>query len=102
MTSGRIYTDGKVDYSKCRTKEFFRRGIERIRNAYNQGLRVCLLCSEGKPWQCHRSKLVGKVERRSHTNPVRKRERVAALQNEKLEEVVVGGKSNHELTSEPV
>jgi uncharacterized protein (DUF488 family) len=53
------YTDGKVDYSKCRTKEFFRRGIERIRNAYNQGLRLCLLCSEGKPWQCHRSKLVG-------------------------------------------
>ena len=53
------YANGKVHYSKCRTKEFFRRGIRRLRSAYNQSLRVCLLCSEGKPWQCHRSKLVG-------------------------------------------
>lgn len=53
------YTDGKVDYTTCRTKEFFRREIGRVRSAYNQGLRVGLLCSEGKPWQCHRSKLVG-------------------------------------------
>ncbi len=54
------YTDdGKVDYRKCRTKDFFRRGIQRVRDAYDQGLRVCLFCSEGKPWECHRSKLVG-------------------------------------------
>ena len=53
------YTDGKVDYNKCRTKDFFQRGIGRVQSAYNRGFRVCLLCSEGKPWQCHRSKLVG-------------------------------------------
>lgn len=54
------YTDeGKVDYRKCRTKSFFIQGLRRIRTAYEQGLRVCLLCSEGKPWECHRSKLVG-------------------------------------------
>lgn len=53
------YIDGKVDYGKCRTKDFFVRGIRRLHSAYDQGLRVCLLCSEGKPWQCHRSKLVG-------------------------------------------
>jgi len=55
------YTDGKVDYDKCRTKDFFRRGIDRVRSAYEQDLRLCLLCSEGKPWQCHRSKLIGAV-----------------------------------------
>ena len=53
------YTNGTVDYSKCRTRDFFRRGIERVRNAYQQGYRVCLLCSEGKPWKCHRSRLIG-------------------------------------------
>jgi uncharacterized protein (DUF488 family) len=52
------YTEGKVDYEKCRSKAFFRDGIERLRSAYSQGLLVCLLCSESKPWQCHRSKLI--------------------------------------------
>lgn len=53
------YTDGKVDYTKTRTKEFFIRGISRLRKAYDQGFSVCLLCSEGHPSDCHRSKLVG-------------------------------------------
>ena len=53
------YINGKVDYHKCQTKDFFRRGIGWIRRVYEQGFRVCLLCSEGKPWQCHRSKLIG-------------------------------------------
>jgi uncharacterized protein (DUF488 family) len=50
---------GKVDYQRCRTKDFFMRGIERLRTAHTQGMRVCLLCSESKPWECHRSKLIG-------------------------------------------
>lgn len=53
------YTDGRVDYRKCEVKPFFRHGLERLRSAHRQGLRVCLLCSEAQPSQCHRSKLVG-------------------------------------------
>lgn len=52
------YTNGKVDYTKTRKKDFFCRGIARLKKAYEQGLRVCLLCSEGQPSQCHRAKLV--------------------------------------------
>ncbi len=52
------YTDGKVDYEKVKGKEFYRRGIERIRTAFAQQHRVALMCSEGKPEQCHRSKLI--------------------------------------------
>jgi len=52
------YTSGKVDYTKTRTKDFFIRGIARLRNAYEQGLTICLLCSEAQPSQCHRAKLV--------------------------------------------
>jgi uncharacterized protein (DUF488 family) len=54
------YTDGKVDYEKVRVQPFFQRGLERLREAQRQGLRVALMCSEGKPEQCHRSKLIGK------------------------------------------
>jgi uncharacterized protein (DUF488 family) len=53
------YTGGKVDYTKTRTKDFFVRGLARLKHAYEQGLTVCLMCSEEQPSQCHRAKLVG-------------------------------------------
>lgn len=53
------YVNGKVDYAACRDKEFFRLGLERLRSAIRQGHTVCLMCSEGHPGQCHRSKLIG-------------------------------------------
>ena len=51
--------DGKVDYEICRQKPFFHSGIDRLRQAWQQGYSVVLMCSEGKPEQCHRSKLIG-------------------------------------------
>ena len=53
------YVDGKVDYILCRQKEWFQRGIRRLRDASQQQLRIALMCSEGKPENCHRSKLIG-------------------------------------------
>lgn len=55
------YTDGHVDYTKTRSKDFFIRGIDRLKTAYGKGLNICMLCSEGHPSQCHRSKLIGEV-----------------------------------------
>lgn len=55
------YTDGKVDYEKVAQQSFFIDGIERLLKANRQGQRVVLMCSEGKPENCHRSKLIGKV-----------------------------------------
>jgi len=55
------YTDGHVDYKKTRTKDFFLRGIDRLKTAHSKGLHVCMMCSEGQPSQCHRSKLIGEV-----------------------------------------
>lgn len=55
------YTDGHVDYRKVRSKSFFIQGISRLQSAYAQGHRICLMCSEGHPSQCHRSKLIGQA-----------------------------------------
>lgn len=52
-------TDKQVDYKQVRSKPFFQEGIERIRTAWKKQLRVALMCSESKPQECHRSKLVG-------------------------------------------
>jgi uncharacterized protein (DUF488 family) len=53
------YTDGKVDYEKVRRQPFFQAGLDRLRQAHEQRLRAVLMCSEGRPEQCHRSKLIG-------------------------------------------
>ncbi len=55
------HTDGKVDYDKVKNQPFFQAGIERLRNAVAQRCRAALMCSEGRPEQCHRSKLIGEV-----------------------------------------
>lgn len=55
------HTDGKVDYDKVRVQPFFQQGLERLRKAFAQQRRVALMCSEGKPEQCHRSKLIGEA-----------------------------------------
>ena len=57
----RCYTGGKVDYSKVARQSFFLAGIERLHEASRQGHRVAVMCSEGKPENCHRSKLIGKT-----------------------------------------
>lgn len=55
------YTDGKVDYEKCKTKPFYQKGIDRLRTAWTKHLRIAIMCSEGKPQDCHRSKLIGET-----------------------------------------
>lgn len=53
------YIDGKVDYEEVKRRPFYRQGIERLQRAFRQQQRVVLMCSEGKPESCHRSKLIG-------------------------------------------
>jgi uncharacterized protein (DUF488 family) len=55
------HMDGKVDYDKVRAQPWFQKGIERLRKAFEQRHRVALMCSEGRPEQCHRSKLIGEA-----------------------------------------
>jgi len=55
------YTDGKVDYAKVRQQPFFQSGLERLRKAHDQRMRAALMCSEGRPEQCHRSKMIGEA-----------------------------------------
>ncbi len=51
--------DGKVLYDAVKARPAFSEGLARLVKARDQGLRVALMCSEGKPEMCHRSKLIG-------------------------------------------
>lgn len=51
--------DNKVLYDRVREKAFFQSGIDRLETAVKKKICVAMMCSEGNPAQCHRSKLVG-------------------------------------------
>ncbi|MGH2506293.1 MAG: DUF488 family protein [Ktedonobacteraceae bacterium] len=53
------YINGKVDYAILREKLFYQQGITRLASARDKHARIVLLCSEQKPEECHRSKLIG-------------------------------------------
>jgi uncharacterized protein (DUF488 family) len=53
------YENGHVIYERVQERRFFKAGIDRLLKAQAQGIRVCLLCSEIHPEDCHRSKLIG-------------------------------------------
>lgn len=55
------YVDDKVDYERVKGKAFYQAGIQRVQAAWQRGVRFVLMCSEGKPEQCHRSKLIGET-----------------------------------------
>ncbi|RME95151.1 MAG: DUF488 domain-containing protein [Verrucomicrobia bacterium] len=57
----RCLVDGKVDYARVREQAFFKAGLARLKKAHEQRRRVALLCSEGRPEECHRSKLIGEA-----------------------------------------
>jgi uncharacterized protein (DUF488 family) len=53
------YENGKVRYEIVRQKAFYQEGIGRIQSAFAQQQRVVLMCSEGRPENCHRVALIG-------------------------------------------
>ena len=58
--------NGKVDYEMMKKTERYQIGIERLQTAAAQNQCVALMCSEGKPENCHRSKLIGEsLEKRN-------------------------------------
>ncbi|MGH8587782.1 MAG: DUF488 family protein [Gammaproteobacteria bacterium] len=53
------YVDGIVYYDACRETSDFKQGVARFVEAVTKGHVVALMCSELKPQDCHRSKMIG-------------------------------------------
>jgi uncharacterized protein (DUF488 family) len=53
------YTGGHVDYDKLKKNTIFKDGLKRLVTADNKGIKAAIMCSESKPEECHRAKLIG-------------------------------------------
>lgn len=53
--------DGRIDYTVLQAKPFFQAGLDRIILAWQKNISIALLCSESKPQNCHRSRLIGRI-----------------------------------------
>ena len=53
------YVDGRVDYARVRERSFFQKGVSYLHTAWGKQLHIALMCSETKPQECHRTKLIG-------------------------------------------
>ena len=51
--------DGKVVYDLIKEKDFFKDGLKRLTTANDKKINLAIMCSESKPEECHRSKLIG-------------------------------------------
>lgn len=51
--------DGKVVYDLIKEKDFFKEGLNRLTTAHEKKIQLVIMCSESKPEECHRSKLIG-------------------------------------------
>ena len=51
--------EGKVVYDLIKEKDFFKEGLKRLTTANDKGIYLAIMCSESKPEECHRSKLIG-------------------------------------------
>lgn len=52
---------GKVNYNSLKKEEGFIKSVYRLIDAYEKGFSVVLMCSEMKPEECHRSKLIAEA-----------------------------------------
>jgi hypothetical protein len=50
--------DGRIDYKRRRLHPDFQQRIASLAAGWEAGHRIVLMCSEGKPQSCHRTKLV--------------------------------------------
>jgi len=55
-----LYRDGVADYERMAASPQFRAGLDRVGDARGR-FRVCLMCAEREPLDCHRCLLVGRA-----------------------------------------
>lgn len=54
-----VQSGRRIDYRKCYDRQWAQQGLQRILNAYELDLRICLLDREADPRKSHRARFIG-------------------------------------------
>ncbi len=57
-TDDTLYTAGQVDFGKLILTPQFREGCNRIKDGLDKGYKICLMCAQKDPLNCHRAVLL--------------------------------------------
>lgn len=95
------YLDGQVDYAKVREKAFYQKGINYLHSAWQRQLSIALMCSEAKPQECHRGKLIGNTLIEQHIDVAHIDEAGNTKMQEAINQSLVGGKATNDQPSLP-
>lgn len=79
------YVNGKVDYNLIKEKDFFKKSLERLVTANSKKIKVAVMCSESKPEECHRAKLIGEELRKKNISM----NHILSEKKSKLHEIVM-------------
>ena len=79
-----------IDYNKVKDTNLYLSGIDRLCQAFDQNQSVVLMCSEGKPENCHRSKLIGQTLTEKKIKVVHIDENNGLVQHERVMERIPG------------
>ncbi|MDC7729666.1 DUF488 domain-containing protein [Bacillus cereus group sp. MYBK120-1] len=85
------YTSGRVDYKKVSQQSFYKKGISRLKIAYQKNLLVAVMCSELRPESCHRSKLIGQSLLEAGINVVHIDEKGLIVSQQSIINRITGG-----------
>ncbi len=88
------YVNGMVDYEKVNIAEFYQRGIERLHTAFSQQQRIALMCAEGKPEHCHRTKLISTTLTHQNLPVIHIDENSEQITQEQVIDRITGGQLN--------
>lgn len=61
-----LYTDGKVDFGKMEQSGDFQSGCTRLKQGMDKGYRICLMCAQKDPLNCHRGVLIANIMRKKY------------------------------------
>ena len=94
------YTTGKVDYDSLAKKENFKVGLHSIIELNDKLSGAVLMCSEIKPENCHRSKLIGRELKKNNIEVLHIDENDAIKTQDEVMNIVTQGLGEYDLFGE--
>jgi uncharacterized protein (DUF488 family) len=82
---------GRVDYERLRLSPAFHAGLERLAAGWEGDCRIALMCAEGRPQACHRTKLVAEELVRNGVPVAHIDEQGAIRSHAEIMAIVTGG-----------